>query len=209
MTDEQATIESTDRARILALAKLVRVVNSNASQAQIDLYADAFVEADAEHNAAWQAVTTSVPAPIAAHHEAGHAVIGALRGIDFFYVTIKGTRETGGHCFQVPGDHVTPENRIVMAMAGGLAEAKCRHDPNIDGHDAADGAVIKKMLAQMPTGTRERCTEMAIAMVRENWKAITDVAAELVRIQKISGERLKEIMAETKRQAEAEIDALM
>jgi hypothetical protein len=65
---------------------------------------------------------------------------------------------------------------------------------NANGHTRKATGARKKCLAQMPTGTRKRCAKMALAMVKENREAITDVAAELVIVQKISGERLKEIL---------------
>lgn len=80
-------------------------------------------------------------ARLTAHHEAGHAVAGAVLGHPFAYVTIRATDDAAGHVRGLVGDRQplnydefdedADREMCIEYMAGSLAEARAAYlDPS-------------------------------------------------------------------------------
>ncbi|WP_338830452.1 hypothetical protein [Bradyrhizobium sp. 27S5] len=133
----------------------------------------------------------------AAYHEAGHAVVARRLDFDVVYVTLRETEDANGHCMIIKAGWqgssaqvaVLAEALLIQTMAGPLAEAKFTADPTSDGSDYDDKSLIAEYLPKARR-SRQDLGEEALALVQGHWATITDVASELLRVGRISGDRL-------------------
>lgn len=133
-----------------------------------------------------------------AYHEAGHAVVARLLHFDVDYVTLKSIGDASGHCMITKtGWRRTPKQAellLIITMAGQLAQAKYTGDPTSDGSYEDDNRHIKSLQRETHR-SRDELGDEAVALVKNNWAAISDVARELLSYETISGERLDIIIS--------------
>jgi hypothetical protein len=110
---------------------------------------------------------------IVAHHEAGHAVIAFMLGVPVECVTIEPFEGRSG----ITWHHKTsPENEILITMAGPFAESKFTGRLFWAGDDEARITLLQPNLPE----PREHYEVKAAALVRENWDDIEAIAFELL-----------------------------
>lgn len=141
-----------------------------------------------------------------AYHEAGHAVAAWRLGRRFGRVTIKPDLLTLGQCRILKDprftlqDHREPafwklvEDRIVISLAGPIAEAKFRGRPN---RAAAEGdmQIVEKLLwnRTMDASQHKRCLAWLKVVAGEllddcwNWAMVEVLAKNLLVRQTLSG----------------------
>jgi hypothetical protein len=137
-----------------------------------------------------------------AYHEAGHAVVARLLDFDVVYVTVRESGDANGHCMMIKAGWqgssaqvaALAEALIIQTMAGPLAQAKFTADPTSDGTDYDDKSLIAEYLPKAQR-SRQDLGDEALALVQGHWAAITDVARELLRVGRISGDRLDIIIS--------------
>ena len=130
-----------------------------------------------------------------AYHEAGHAVINAVLGSRFRYVTIVPSGKYLGRVVvrdrhwryrRLPRAQI--ERAILIRLAGGIAEQLVRCDGQASGV-SEDVDVVRRLIRHLPgcrtiSGRVRRHIEMyrrADALVRRHWRIIDDVAEMLLR----------------------------
>ena len=111
---------------------------------------------------------------ITAHHEAGHAVIARALGVWVDCVTIEPYAGRAGGLWH---DKTSPENEILITMAGPFAEAQFTGGRLFCAGD--DEAGINGAMPHLPE-PREHYEARAKALVSENWGIIEVVAGELL-----------------------------
>ncbi len=132
-----------------------------------------------------------------AYHEAGHAVVALALGRSIQRVTVLPAQTSLGRCeFQKGRTRPSEdwlEREILISLAGLAAEA--RHTGEYAWEGAARDLQTVKRLATQRAGERqaERLQRRLLAKVEhlldqpENWLAVQQIAAELLRSETISG----------------------
>jgi hypothetical protein len=159
-----------------------------------------------------------------AHHEAGHAVVAILLGIEIEQVYLRGSYE-GGACIPVDDQDKDILRDAIFGCAGICAQqrfdqlyARFQKRPPLDPDWESDAKTIWRNLAivlhkfKPPEGTTgetkistndfppevhadfDVCMTRADAMVKEHWGIIHDVAKELYRRKTMTGAEVKAIM---------------
>jgi ATP-dependent Zn protease len=153
-----------------------------------------------------------VPAEATAYHEAGHAVVALALGRPVQRVTIVADREHLGTCafrkavFRPSEDWL--EREALIALAGLAAEARFTGVYELDGA-ARDRRYVLE-LAQRRTGDARKAerlerrllakTEHLLAQ-EEIWRAVTRLAAELLRAGTVSGRTARHLFDEARGQS--------
>ncbi len=132
-----------------------------------------------------------------AYHEAGHAVIAIALGRAVQRVSVLPKLDTLGRCeFQKGRTRPSEdwlEREILISLAGLAAEA--RHTGQYAWEGAARDLQVVKRLATQRAGERhvERLQKRLLSKVEhmlaqpETWRAVQLIAAELLRVETISG----------------------
>lgn len=149
----------------------------------------------------------------AAYHEAGHAVIGFLRGRGFHHASIRPDEESLGHVLYVrfhrsfnPDDYgstrvrLRVEDVVICSLAGHAAERKHTGRANPHGASSDNGHAI--YMLSFITGSPEELdlyyrllevrTRQLVAGPRA-WTAIEAVAAALLERERLSSREIKKI----------------
>jgi ATP-dependent Zn protease len=134
---------------------------------------------------------------VTAYHEAGHAVVALALGRTVHKVSVLPNRERLGECRFGKGDARATddwvEREILIALGGMAAEA--RHTGTYATAEAAQDLRFVRRLARERKSDRaveryeQRMLSKVEAMLADEgtWKAVEDIAAELVKHGSISG----------------------
>jgi hypothetical protein len=136
------------------------------------------------------------------YHEAGHAVVGILRGIPIKRVTIEPTRNTRGHCrTAVPVQDLDTSDFLVYVCAGAAAEQRYTGRPAaIEGPDLDQALVVASfhtgaaLNSQATVDCIERHRVLADAAVTLNWGWVGNVARALLRKRTLTGANVADLM---------------
>lgn len=143
-----------------------------------------------------------------AYHEAGHAVIAMALGRSVQRVSVLPKLDTLGRCeFQKGRTRPSEdwlEREILISLAGLAAEA--RHTGQYAWEGAARDLQVVKRLATQRAGERhvERLQKRLLSKVEhmlaqpETWRAVQLIAAELLRVETISGRAAVHLMEQGK-----------
>ena len=143
-----------------------------------------------------------------AYHEAGHAVIALALGRAVQRVSVLPKLDTLGRCeFQKGRTRPSEdwlEREILISLAGLAAEA--RHTGQYAWDGAARDLQVVKRLATQRAGERhvERLQKRLLSKVEhmlaqpETWRAVQLIAAELLRVETISGRAAVHLMEQGK-----------
>jgi hypothetical protein len=134
-----------------------------------------------------------------AHHEAGHAVASVLRGVPLRNVTLEGGTDRLGASTPVDMRTVDLCDRLVLTLAGGLAESRYTgRPPVLDVADREEAEIIAAVLAERgghaPAAVLNAYQALASALVSESWSWIERVAGRLVQRKTLSGAHVAELM---------------
>jgi ATP-dependent Zn protease len=134
-----------------------------------------------------------------AYHEAGHAIVAlALNGI-VTLVRIQDGEGGGTVRYQLP-EPVSDAHRIIIAMAGGVAEQlRYRSSGFLPSPNArADQCIWLELTSHLPQEAQDAYLRMLQAQVRAllriNWHAVEAVAMTLVEHRNISGAQVRKLV---------------
>jgi ATP-dependent Zn protease len=157
--------------------------------------------------------STEPTAEATAYHEAGHAVAALALDRPVRKVSIRPDRDRLGICsfgkalFRPSEDWL--EREVLIALAGLAAEA--RHTGSYDRVGAARDLRYARELALQRAGNErqaERLERRLLAKAENlldreaNWRAVQQMAAELVRAGEISGRQARHLFEECQRDEE-------
>jgi hypothetical protein len=129
---------------------------------------------------------------VTAFHEAAHAVFARALGMYVKHATIKPDHESSGHVLiRWSQDH---EKNLLVDMCGHIAQRI--HNPNSSFGAADDARHTRDRIKAMGKSARRWSVYQAGArkLVLAHWPAISAVAAELMRVETISGRRVDALM---------------
>jgi len=126
-----------------------------------------------------------------AYHEAGHAVAARKLGLPVDYINIVPKGATLGHVMLTGPEVPDPELDIIFSMAGPVAEKRLTGERLKIAHNDRQHVL---MALEMAAHSRQHYIRLTEKLVADNWEAIVDVAEELIRVGKISGDRLDLIL---------------
>jgi len=153
------------------------------------------------------------PPDVTAYHEAGHAVLALVLGRPVQHVSILPTREFLGLCtfgkavFRPSEDWL--EREALIALGGIAAEALHTGEYAWDGA-ARDHRYVRELSLRRAGSERhaERLERRLLSKAEhllsrpENWRAVERIAAELLRVQEISGRAARHLFDECRRAEE-------
>jgi hypothetical protein len=126
-----------------------------------------------------------------AFHEAGHAVIGYRFNIlgDELSIMPDYDKGTDGHHTQEPWDGTEGNaiEQIIVLYAGAEADRQAFPNMKPKGVDD-DDEKASNLLSYVPNEAKENLRGKASSLVKENWKAISAIAEELLQSKKLSWE---------------------
>lgn len=143
-----------------------------------------------------------------AYHEAGHAVVAHVLGLDIEKVTIIGDEESAGQCIAPLPENFMPyddedyelmEKHLMTNMGGAAAdELRKGERPSLIGNDR-DGAF--DLVSRLAGGNEdeqleisEQAHQKAKRILGSKWGAVESLAETLIRCEELNGDQAVEAM---------------
>jgi hypothetical protein len=146
---------------------------------------------------------------IAAHHEAGHAVVGLVLEIPIRYAMIKPRGKIRGQVGY--GPNKSPVFGLIASLAG--PQAQRRFAPRSDWFGGGDMVVVQKAIygkrckltAKKKDSLLKFVAEHAMMFVDYFWADIKAVAKALLKRQRLTGEEVLHAIRAARRRAVVEV----
>jgi Peptidase family M41 len=146
-------------------------------------------------------VTDSDELRATAFHEAGHAVVGAVLGFDVLGVTVIADGKFAGSCWSyAANERASANDRIIVLFAGACAERLIDPTAADCPNDESEVLALSRRQPVLPRSARvadaylSSLRHKAAQLVRNNSRAIGELAGELLRRGTLDGAEVHAII---------------
>ena len=130
-----------------------------------------------------------------AYHEAGHAIVAAVLDVE---IDVATAGPKAGRVAYILPPHLSDAERIMMAMAGDVAELIQYKRRDLSFGTLQDERVWRSFIADLPDEEQHRylahCRKETRRILKAHWRAVEHVARVLADVGTMPGAEIKRIV---------------